>query len=235
MSTERAPGNTDVQRNTEVQRLARLDTCVISDALDALGLPPAVNGIGPIWRCGRAGGRAVTVALEPIEEADPPPARHLGTAAVEAASAGDIIVVDNGGRTEAAGWGGLLGLAAHLAGVGAVVVDGACRDVDEMEQLGLPVFARAATARTARRRIGEVATNVPVSLGCVPVHPGDLVVADSSGVVIVPSERAEEVLRNAERLVAEEAAMAEQIRAGVRPGEVMGRRYETILLRGRRS
>ncbi|MGH9054344.1 MAG: RraA family protein [Acidimicrobiales bacterium] len=216
-------------RHNDVERLARLDTCVVSDALDALGLPPAAVGISPLWRCGRVAGRAVTISLAPVGEGDPPPARHLGSAAVEAASAGDVIVVDNGGRTEAGGWGGLLALAAHHAGVSAVIVDGACRDVDEIEALGLPVFARAATARTARRRFAEVATNVPVSVGGVPVRPGDLVLADGSGVVIVPEDRAGEVLRHAGRLAVEEAEMADRIRANVPAGEVMGRRYETMV------
>lgn len=212
-----------------VGRLAALDTCVVSDALDALGLPPAALGLAPLWHCGRAAGRAVTVSLAPVVAGDPPPTRHLGTAAIAAASAGDVIVVDNGGRVDGGGWGGLLGLAAHQAGVRAVVVDGACRDVDEMEELGLPVYARAATARTARRRYAEVATNVEISLGGGPVCPGDLILADGSGVVAVPAARAEEVLAHAERMAAEEASMAQRLRDGTPATEVMGRRYETMM------
>lgn len=213
----------------DVRRLAALDSCAVSDALDALGLPPAVSGITPVWGCGRVAGRVVTVSLEPVRPGAPPPARHLGTEAISAATPGDVIVVANSGRTEAGAWGGLLALAASLAGVGAVVVDGACRDVDEMEPLGLPVFARAAVARTARRRFAEAATNVTVSVGGATVKPGDLVLADGSGVAMVPADRAGEVIAQAERMAEEEADMAAQLRSGRAAAEVLGRRYETMM------
>jgi 4-hydroxy-4-methyl-2-oxoglutarate aldolase len=212
-----------------VGRLAGLDSCVVSDALDALGLPPAVSGIAPVWPCGRVAGRVVTVALEPVREGQPAPSRHLGTAAISAAAPGDVIVVANSGRTEAGAWGGLLALAASLAGVRAVVVDGACRDVDEMQPLGLPVFARAAVARTARRRFVEAATNIPVSMAGVTVTPGDLLLADGSGVAVLPAGRATDVINEAERMAAEEAAMAARLRSGVPAVDVLGRRYETMM------
>src|SRR4051812_49552382 len=134
-----------------VERLARLDTCAVSDALDRLGLVGAVAGLRPMWPCPRVAGRVVTVKLKPATGERP--SRHLGTAAVEAATPGDVIVVDHGGRAEAAGWGGILSLAAKVKGVGGVIVDGACRDVDESRDVRLPVFARSATPRTARGRI----------------------------------------------------------------------------------
>lgn len=212
-----------------VGRLAGLDSCGVSDALDALGLPPAVGGIAPLWPCGRVAGRAVTVAVQPVEAGVAPPSRHLGAAAISAAVAGDVIVVANNGRTEAGAWGGLLALAASMAGVRAVVIDGACRDVDEMEPLGLPVFARAPVARTARRRYVEVATNTEVVIGGVPLAPGDLVLADGSGVAVVPASRASEVIGEAERMAAEESSMAALIRSGRPAVEVLGQRYETML------
>ena len=210
-------------------RLVALDCCVVSDALDALGLPPAITGIGPVWACGRMAGRAVTVSLEPVVPGTPPPSRHLGTEAISQAGPGDVIVVSNGGRTEAGAWGGLLALAASLAGVRGVVIDGACRDVDEMEPLGLAVFARAPVARTARRRFVEVATNVAIGIGDVPVAPGDLVLADGSGVAVVPADRAEDVIAEAERMAAEEAAMAALLRSGRPAVDVLDRRYETMM------
>ncbi len=213
----------------EVGRLGGLDCCVVSDALDALGLPPAVAGLAPLWPCGRIAGRVVTVSLEPARPDAPPPIRHLGATAISVARPGDVIVVANSGRTEAGAWGGLLALAASVAGVRAIVVDGACRDVDEMEPLGLPVFARAAVARTARRRFVEVATNVEVSVGGVAVKPGDMVLADGSGVAVVPAERAGEVIAEAERMAAEEAEMAARLRSGLPVTEVLGRRYETMM------
>src|SRR5206468_3484334 len=142
-------------------------------------------------------GRAITVELG-VPGPSPPP-RHLGAAAVDAASPGDVIVIAAGGRTDAAGWGGVLSLAAAVRGVRGVIVDGACRDVDEIRDLGLPVYARAAVARTARGRLAEVAWDVPVSIGGATVAPGDHVLADGSGLVVIPAARKADVLAAAQR------------------------------------
>jgi len=225
-----------VTADTLVGRLAGLDTCVVSDALDQLGLAGVVTGLRPQWPCPRIAGRAVTVKLLPKAKAEalpaPPggrPVRHLGTAAIEAASPGDVIVIDHGGRDVSAGWGGILSLAASLKGLGGVVVDGACRDVDESRDLGFPVYARSATPRTARQRVVEVSFNEPVMLGDVAVQPGDLVLADWTGVVFLAAGRAEEIIAAAERLFAREAAMADALRAGQPVVQVMGANYETLL------
>jgi regulator of RNase E activity RraA len=212
-------------------RLARLDSCAVSDALDRLGLPGAVNGLRPMWPCPRTIGRVVTVKLARVGDERPSRhgGRHLGTAAVEAASPGDVIVVDHAGRLNAAGWGGILSLAAKVRGVAGVIVDGACRDVDESRDVELPLFARAATPVTARGRIVEESFNEPIRIGHVAVHPGDLVIADWSGVVFVTRARAEEIVQAAEEIAAREAEMAVAVRAGRSVVEVMGASYESML------
>src|SRR5258706_8538500 len=131
-----------------VARLAKLDTCAASDALDRLGLRGATIGIRPVWHCPKIAGRAVTVKIKPagLEKSKV----HLGTPAIEAAQAGDVLVVDNGGRPDVSAWGGLLSLASKLKGLSGVVIDGACRDVDESREVGFPVYARAVVPVTAR-------------------------------------------------------------------------------------
>jgi len=214
-------------------RLARLDTCAVSDALDRFGIPGAVSGIRPMWPCQRIAGRVMTVRLVPVEDAPARaaggPSRHLGTAAIEAASPGDVIVVDHGGRGRAAGWGGILSLAAKLKGLGGVVVDGACRDVDESRGLGFPLYARSATPLTARGRVLEESYGQPVQVGGIAVSAGDLVLADGTGVVFVAAGTAQEVIAAAETLAAREAAMAASLRAGRSVVEVMGASYESML------
>jgi regulator of RNase E activity RraA len=195
--------------------------------MDKVGLPPAVTGLAPLWPCPRLVGRAVTVKLKPRVEGEQS-ARHLGTAAIEAAMPGDVIVVDNGGRTYAGSWGGILSVAAKAAGVAGVVADGACRDVDEARDMEFPVYARAGVSVTARGRIVEESFQEPVEVCGVGVRPGDLVIADWSGVVFIPSARAEDVLAAAEEIAAREIAMAEAVRAGKRPSEVMGASYERM-------
>ena len=196
-----------------LQRLTRLDSTVLSDALDALGLPPGVGELRPQWGRPRIAGVVRTVALEPDPGGEPGP--HIATAAVAAAGAGDVIVVANDGRTDVSCWGGLLSLGCVARGLAGVVADGVCRDVAEAEQVGFPVFSRGTTPRTARGRLRQKAVGTPVTIAGVEVADGDLLVADDSGVVFVPRARAEEVLTRAEAIVAREAAIGADIRAGV--------------------
>ncbi|MFI9834525.1 RraA family protein [Streptomyces sp. NPDC051913] len=212
------------------KRLAALDVCVVSDALDALGLPGAVAGVLPVWESSRMSGRVVTMRTVPAQGRTS--ARHLGTAAIERARPGDVIVVeqaDAGAVPVSATWGGLLARAARLLGIGGIVIDGACRDVDEIRELGLPVSARTAVPFTARGRYVEDSVGEPVLIGGVTVADGDWVIADASGAAFVSAAAIDEVLRHAERLVAKERLMAEGLRRGDPPSTVLGRDYEEML------
>jgi 4-hydroxy-4-methyl-2-oxoglutarate aldolase len=209
-------------------RLARLDTCVLSDALDILEMEGVVSALIPLWEGARLAGPAVTVKLAPGTPPPGQPRAHLGARAISRSRSGSVIVVDNGGRTEMGAWGGLLSLAAAGAGVAGVVLDGACRDVDEARELGFPVFGRCGVPRTARRRVFEESTGVPVSIGGVPVRQGDFVVADGSGVVVIERSRACDVVAEAERLSAREHEMAARLRSGEPAVAVLGHGYETM-------
>jgi len=211
-----------------VERLSRLDCCAVSDALDKLQLSGVVSGLPQLSGTGRIAGRAVTMKLG-VGAPPPGPTRHLGTTAVEAARPGDVIVVEQRSGVEAGSWGGILTLGAKLRGVSGVVADGPVRDIDEAKGYGFPVFARACTARTARGRVVELATNGPVEIGSVTVHPGDYVIADGSAVIFIKPEHIEQVLTAAESIAAREAAMAQALRAGRRITEVMGANYEHML------
>ena len=219
--------------NDLVSRLRALDTCAVSDALDKHGLPCAISGLRPLAAQRPTAGRAVTVLLGAPAAVPAPspgaPKRHLSTAAVDASGPGDVIVVAHQGRTDCAGWGGLLSRAAVLRGIDGVVVDGVARDLAEAAAVGLPVFASGSTAVTARGRAAEVGWGEPVEFAGVPVAPGDLVLADAGGVVIIPSAHAEAVLATAERIAATEAAMAAALDAGRPVSEVMGATYEELI------
>jgi regulator of RNase E activity RraA len=148
---------------------------------------------------------------------------------VDASGRGDILVIAHGGRTDVAGWGGILSMGAQRNAVEGVVIDGACRDVDESRELALPVYAKAAVPITARGRIVEIDWNVPVTVAGVVVAPGDLVLADASGVVFVAAARAEEVLTIAEQVVNKERLMAAEVARGQPLAQVMGQSYEAML------
>lgn len=211
-----------------VKRLMRFDSCTVSDALDKLGLSGVVVGLSPLTLPGRrVAGRAVTVKLgAPLPDL---PKRHLGAGAVMAAEAGDVIVVEHRGRTDVSGWGGLLSRGAVGRGMAAVIVDGACRDVDESRDLGLPVFARAPVPVTARGRVAEHDFNCPVTVAGLAVMPGDWLVADGSGVVFTPAAWLEQVIAVADDILARETLMARDIDAGIPIGDVMGANYEDML------
>jgi 4-hydroxy-4-methyl-2-oxoglutarate aldolase len=209
-------------------RLALIDSCAISDALDKLTLPSAVTGIQRLSTDRRVTGRVITVKLEQ-DAGRPASSRHLGTTAIETAQRGDVIVIEQRSGIDAAAWGGNLSFGAKLRGVSGVVIDGPARDVDEARGYNFPVFARSHTSRTARGRIVETGTNVPVLIGDVVVSPGDFVVADGSGVVFVTEDQIERVLEAAEAIAARERAMVAALREGTPISEVMGESYEAML------
>jgi 4-hydroxy-4-methyl-2-oxoglutarate aldolase len=211
-----------------IERLAKLDTCAVSDGMDRLGLKGATFGIRPMWDCPKIVGRAVTMKIKPVGLEKPK--QHLGTAAIVAAHPGDIIVIDNGGRPDTSCWGGLLSLAAKTKGVSGVVIDGAARDIDESRDVGFAVYARAAIPMTARNRVMQESFNQEIQFAGAQVHPGDLVIADGSGIVFIPRAKEEEVLKEAEAVAATETRMAEGIRQGLSVLEVLEKLgYESML------
>ena len=215
-------------REVIIERLAKLDTCAVSDALDSLGLKGATWGVRPQWQCPRIVGRAVTMKIKPAGFEQPK--QHLGTAPIEAAQSGDIIVIDNGGKLEFSCWGGLLALSAKLKDLSGVVIDGASRDIDEARELGFPVYARGAVPMTARGRIVQESFNQEIQFAGVQCRPGDLVIADGSGVVIVPKEKEEEVVAAAESIYQKEQEMAAGIRKGYSGLEMLEKLgYEQML------
>jgi 4-hydroxy-4-methyl-2-oxoglutarate aldolase len=219
--------------NDLVERLARLDCCAVSDALDRLGLAGAVTGIAPMSVVARIAGKVHTVRLV-AKDAAPPvsgPPRHLGTTAIEAAAPGEIVVIEQRSGLDAAAWGGILSLGAKRRGLAGVIADGPVRDIDEARTLGFPVYARSATARTARNRIVETETDGPVTIGEVTVRPGDYAIADSSGVALFPAAEAVRVIEAAEAIAAREAAMAAALGDGEPLTRVMGADYEHMLKR----
>lgn len=203
-----------------VERLRALDSCAVSDALDTLGRTGAVLGLGPVWPVERTvAGRARTVRAAPRTGGGP--STHIASPVVDSAAEGEVIVIDNHGRTDVSCWGGLLAMAAARRGVAGVIVDGACRDVPECVDADLPVFSRAVVPVSARGRIVQQDMDVRVQVADVSVGPGDLVIADRNGVVFVAAEGADEVVALAERVVARERVMAEAVAAGRRVTEVM--------------
>ncbi len=211
------------------KRLEKLSTTNISDALDALGYKGSTYGIRPLmpeWK--KAVGRAVTVKMAAAGLTKGK--THLGVKAIDLAEKGDIIVIDNGGRIDTSCWGGILANGAKIKGVSAVVIDGACRDLDDCVEAEFPVFARGTVVATARGRIMEESTNSMIQFGGVQVRPGDIIVGDRSGVVVIAQEILDQVVAKSEELYEKEEKMIAEIRQGVSMIEVDTKyNYEQML------
>lgn len=179
-----------------IERLRAVSTGDLSDGLLAAGLPAReLAGIRPIEPIVRMVGRARTVVFRNDGGAEANRVDYL-----EHVRSGDVLVLDNGGRTDCSVWGGGRALGAIELGVVGVVIDGAYRDVEQHRQLGCPVFGRAATVVSgAASGVVPVAVNVIVRVGGVEISPDDWLVGDATGVVVVPPGRVEEVLVEAER------------------------------------
>ena len=144
--------------------------------------------------------------------------------AVDLVAPGDVLLIDGGGREDAAVIGDIVGKALADLGCVGLVVDGAIRDVDGIDAVGLPAFARGAHPATGSNT-GPGAINVPVQCGGVTVSPGDVVHADGSGVVVVPRERLAEVVALARAVDERETRVA---------GRDRGRREPAVGHRDRR-
>jgi len=213
----------------KIARLRALDICDLSDAVDALGLKPAVTGLFQVSAGKPIAGRAVTVKL--IAGNAPPSdhPRHLCTTAVEAAGPDDIIAIEQRSGLDAAAWGGILARAAQVRGIAGTVIDGPARDIEESNRIGYSVYARAMTCRTARGRIHEAECQTPISFGDLTLYPGDYIAIDRSGCVVIPAAHIDDVLSRAEQIRDRSDDMCAAVYAGVPVSQVMGGNYEHML------
>lgn len=193
-----------------IERYRALSTCQISDALAELGLPHrGLDGIVTLDLGAKIVGPAFTVRCLPAEESVGARIEYL-----QDIPAGAVVTIANGGRLDGSVWGGQRTLAARQRGAVGTVVDGAFRDIPEHAAMGYPVFARGRTVVGSQGVANPVASQETVELSGVTVSPGDLVVGDASGVVVVPEANIEAVLAAAEAGAAEERRVLAEVEAG---------------------
>lgn len=183
-----------MSNDAAIERLAHLPTATVSDALDALGLPGSLLGIGRTT--GRAiTGRAFTVRYEPVDD-------EGGTVGdfLDQVAPGNVVIIDNGGRLDCTVWGGIMSRVAAARGVAGTVVFGACRDVATSEDVGYALWSAGRFMRTGKDRVRCAAVQVPIVIDDVKVAPGDYIHADADGVVAVPATHIDAVLDLAQRI-----------------------------------
>lgn len=190
-----------------------LDTPGVSDAMDKLGLPGQCLGVAPLDNYSKViVGPAFTVQY--VSASVPP-----GTVGdfIEDVAPGDVVVIDNGGRTDCTVWGDIMTQYAGTRQIAATVIDGVCRDVNKALGDGYPIFSKGRFMRTGKDRVQVQSVNQPVSIGTARVCACDIVVADANGVVIVPRARAVEVAACARQIESIEA----DIRALISQGKTL--------------
>lgn len=199
------------------QLAGRLYAAAISDALDALGstehvLRPQIRPVVALPR--PLIGRAATASAVPV---DAVPARPYSTLleAIDLLAPGEVWVVAADGQTRSAIFGGLLATAAQARGAAGCIVDGAVRDTRELERLEFPTFATGCSPADSRGRDEVVAHGCPIRCGGVTIHPGDLIVADRDGVVVVPSALEDRAIERALAKVEGEQGMRSELANGV--------------------
>lgn len=184
-------------------------SCVIADAQQRAGVMHSY--IRPLIPELRFAGPALTIRLEPGNQVD-------CLDALPVAQAGDVIVVDAAGETETSIWGGLMSGLCKMKGVAGAVIDGGMRDTDETRDIGFPIYSKSIVPRSTHTpysgRMEPIEVNVTIQCAGVVVNPGDIVVGDEIGIVVVPIDGAEEVLAAARELAEKEEQARQKIRAG---------------------
>lgn len=199
---------------TLVRRLHAVGVCGLSDAMDKHGIDGQCLGIMPFGPAMKIAGPAFTIRMVPVGLSGGVVGDYI-----DDVEAGQIVVIDNNGRRDATVWGDILTTVASHRGIGGTVIDGVCRDISASLDVGYPIFARANTMRTGKDRVTADAYNVTVQLAGVRIEPGDWLVGDSDGVIAIPKNRLEDVLKTAEEIAAVEDEIIAAVRGGARLDE----------------
>jgi 4-hydroxy-4-methyl-2-oxoglutarate aldolase len=205
-----------------------LPTAAVSDALDRLGLPGSAWGITPLSDGARIAGRAFTVRYVPVGAGG-------GTVGdfLDDVPPGAVVVIANNGRTDCTVWGDIMTTVALARGVAGTVIDGVCRDVSLALDRAYPLFTRGRFMRTGKDRVTVVEVGAAVTLCDVQVAPGDVVLGNADGVVVVPRAREVEVLEIARGIEAAEQLILSDVRDGLSLKEARARRgYHALQSKG---
>lgn len=188
----------------------KLDVPSISDAMDKLRLHGGLLDIKPVVPDTYVCGQAFTIHYLPCGAVK-------GTVGdfIDDIEPGEVAVIDNHGRQDCTVWGDIMSIYATQKGIAGTVIDGVCRDINVIRELKYPIYTKGTYMVTGKDRVFVDKINEPVSISGVQVNPGDLIVGDNTGVLVVPRTKAEEVLKIALEIEETEQKIVEKIKSGV--------------------
>lgn len=194
-----------------IDKFKEIDTTCVSDAMDRLGIKCALFDIKPIIEGCKICGPAFTVHYVPC-------GMIKGTVGdfIDDVKSGEVVVIDNAGRKNCTVWGDIMSTVANRIGIEGTVIDGVCRDIPIVKKLGYPIFSKGYYMSTGKDRVEVDAVNIPVSVSDVQVQPGDIILGDDSGVIVIPMEKAEEILKIAELINNKEKMIEKEILSGTK-------------------
>jgi regulator of RNase E activity RraA len=194
-----------------LEDLSKLATSTISDAMDKLGIAGTCLSIKPLDYGFRMIGRAFTVKYGPV-------GIERGTVGdyIDDVKPGEIVVLDNGGRRDCTVWGDILTSVAHQREIGGTLIDGVCRDTNRSRELAYPIFSVDRFMRTGKDRVQVDGVNVPVSVANVRVRPGDVVVGDADGALVISREIEGKVLQLAQEIEEAEEGIRKAVAGGMK-------------------
>jgi regulator of RNase E activity RraA len=201
------------------KRFRQLYVPAIADVLDTAGLwHQVMTDVLPLSLDMTVAGVAFTALGRPERSTDR--TKRMGARMIDELSTGDVAVFDCSDDRTVGHWGELLTNGALARGAVGAVIDGGVRDTQAILKLDFPVFHKFRSARDAKGRWNVVDMQTPIICGGVPVHPGDIIVGDSDGVVVVPRAMAWDVLVESERTVEVETEIRHRVRAGEPVGDL---------------
>ncbi len=198
-----------MERKELIAAIKKMDTASISDAMDKLGIPCGLLGVQAVVEGNKICGEAFTVHYIPCGV-------EKGTVGdfIDDVKPGQVVVIDNGGRTYCTVWGDIMTFTAKTKGIEGTVIDGVCRDVNGIKELGYGIYTKGKYMVTGKERVTVDAVNIPVAVSGVQVRPDDIILGDDSGVLVIPKERAEEVLKLAQHIEEVEQQIIAEVKKG---------------------
>ncbi|WP_181885598.1 RraA family protein [Trinickia dinghuensis] len=201
-----------------LHQLSVFPTSVLSDTLDELGIPGVIPGLSAQRQGqGRVVGRALPVKL--LAKKNDPDAYRFGGGVgkplemvLKTMADGDVVLMDLDGANYASAWGGLASRLAQRRGVRGTIMWGTCRDVEEIREIGYPVWAVGVCPKRSRNDFTFGSINETIHIAGVAISRQDYIVADESGVVVIPGARAEQIVEIATRIAAQEEELLAKVR-----------------------